>query len=207
MAAALSLPQSSRLWRDIAELVLSDAALLVFFVVTWISPFAIEPRAPYACMAIMMMEFISIHSTGFLVVFSGTRVVWLTVLIYVPFVLAAAFFSKAVWPLVMFAWHVYGTVSAFRGNDPSRKREAIVRWVICFVLFMLCVGLAMIPWPALGWGEATTPDLAWSSDSGETAYHITPAWGTLYFLALTVVDALILKKRYSGSAEAMEEDT
>ena len=105
---------------------------------------------------------------------------------------------RAICPITMFAWHVYGSVSAFRGDSDTRRNEAIVRWAICFALFVLCLGLAaMFPWPDLGWGEETTPEFAWSRGTGEILYHVTPAWGTLYFLGLTVADALLLKRRHS----------
>ena len=189
-----------RVFRDIAELVLSDAALLIFFVTTWISPFAFGQEGPHACMAILIMEFITVHSTTFLIAQSGARQVGLTALLYIPFVAFAAMLVRAIWPIAMFAWHVYGTVSVFRGGSEARRIEALVRWAICFALFVLCLGLAaFLPWPDLGWRQETTSDFAWSRGTGELVYHVTPAWGTLYFLGLTIADALLLKSRHSSA--------
>lgn len=185
-------------FRDVVELVLSDIALLAFFLTTWVSPFVFGQRAPHACMAILIMEFITVHSTAFLVAQSGSRQVVLTAFVYIPFVAFAGVLVRAIWPITMFAWHVYGTVSVFTGGSDARRNEALIRWAICFALFMLCLGLAaFLPWPDLGWREETTADFAWSRGTGEVVYHITPAWGTLYFLGLTVADALLLKRRHS----------
>jgi hypothetical protein len=191
-------PKSFHFLRDAIELLLSDVALLVFFAVTWTSPFAYGARAPHACMAILIMEFITVHSTTFLLTHSGPRKAIFIALLYIPFVAFAGMLARATWPIVTFGWHVYGTLSAFTGDCESRSKEAIIRWAICFALIMLCLAMAAIlPWPELGWSEETTPEFAWSRGDDEIVYHITPAWGTLYFFGLTVADALLLKKRYA----------
>ncbi len=72
------------------------------------------------------------------------------------------------------------------------------RWGVSFLLMLCGASLAvLIPFPDLGWGPSTTPDLAWGN--GKNLYHVTPAWGTIYFLGLAYYEWRVLKGRYAAN--------
>lgn len=146
-------------------------------------------------MAILMMEFLTIHSTVFLVVFAKRRIALIISLIYVPFIVGLWMKFHILWPFLLFGTHVYSTVSTMLSKSEVRQRELFVHWGISFGLWTAAIFIAaLVPWPGIGWNVQTVPDMAWSSN-GRSVYHITPVWGVLYFLGMIIINTKHLLKR------------
>lgn len=78
----------------------------------------------------------------------------------------------------------------------------MARWCASILVFLASTFLAAIlPWPDLGCHGVE--QLAWSSDSGEVNYHLTPVWGTLYFFAMAVLSRLEARGKLKRFGEGM----
>ena len=182
-------------WWYIANSFFSDVSMFLFFIITWISPFTLDNEAPHGCMAILIMEFITIHSTVFLIYFAKR---WLAIFVslrYIPFIVGLWMQFHILWPFLFFGLHVYSTASTMLRKSEVRQRELFVHWGISFGLWIAAIFIAaLIPWPGIGWNAQTVPDMTWSSN-GRVVYHITPVWGVLYFLGTIIINARHLLKR------------
>jgi len=183
--------------------VLPELAMAAFFAVTWVSPTALDPHGPRVCAALFFIEFLSMHSTPFLVGSDKNGTGLFVVLLYSPFIIFVAILVKSLWPLCVFSWHVLTNVWSFPSGPDQRPRAANQHWVVTLLLFLGAMTLTCsFPWPALGWNEQSAPGLAWSASQ---KYHVFPVWGVTYFTMSAVAAAVRELRRGSRRATPAPE--
>ncbi|MEW5800319.1 MAG: hypothetical protein AB1728_15070 [Bacteroidota bacterium] len=171
-----------------------DIVLAFAFLATWIDPFALgENMVPYL-FQVMLLEFIIIHSSGFMsgIMFSGTekkkKIMMLSGLggFYMLFAGGFALGFKSWWPVITFGGLLLNRMlSVLLGQSPEgeEKMFAMKMWGANVVFYLLSVfAVIILPLPVLG---VSSDHLSHLDMSGEFVDqpHLMMAWGFLYFLA------------------------
>lgn len=178
---------------------LPDFALAALFLLTWIMPEAIDEGMVSYLVVVMLMEFIIVHSSGFMghVMISdgnkkkrGLTLVGLG-LFYSVFVGAFALGSGEWWPLAAF-WGMTLNRILFilLGQAPGGKEKELLQssWAIGAMFYVLSVTVTVIaPIPQLGITPGVVKGLAFNSDGlwVEQPEHAI-ACGVLYFFAVAL---------------------
>jgi len=156
----------------------------LYFWMVWVNPLIFGVDVTLGCTLLLVVEFVSIHSSFMIAGIARAKTsIWL-ILVYAVFIVVPAVATKTLWPILFFAWHVYETMKSFRNASEEQSKLRLARWIGSTILFMAAIMLAvMVPWPDLGWRAGIVDDhAAWVQEgTGKRNYHITPAWGTLYF--------------------------
>lgn len=178
-----------------------DFVMGLAFLATWIEPTAIGGNMHTYFLMIMLLEFITIHSAGFMAwaIVAGTtkfkksvQVIGLGIF-YSLFIVAFTFMYGEWWPLGAFWLLVANRImSVFLGdgNDTSRQIGLMLSWawsVFCYVIsIMITVAL---PMPEFGWTKEYVSRLTFS---GGGLWFDTPqsllAAGFLYFTSVAIFE-------------------
>ena len=162
--------------------VVSHAAIAIVMAMLWIDPTVFGLGAARQVEFMLVLEFLALHSTAFLVGFRFIKNFprWIFIVVYTPFalVLGAAMSSHLV--AILFVWHL---ASGVWGDFDTAERNVgifLMRYVPAFLWFVIVpVAVLLLRLPALGW-EAY-PGLAFRTDEGFRSAALFPAWATLYF--------------------------
>jgi hypothetical protein len=141
---------------------LPDFGFAGVFVITWIRPSTFGPFMVKWLLVVMLMEFIIIHSAGFMGVAAfapggrttrGARIIGLGAF-YTLFAAAASFVFKSWWPITAF-WgqtlnRLLGVILG-QGQDLGQKALVISGWGAAFIFYLLgCFATIALPIPHLG---------------------------------------------------------
>jgi hypothetical protein len=142
---------------------LPDLVTAGFFVSVWLSPLTLGPNAVKAAVLIMLVEFVLVHSSGFigltavepkLNLFEKLRRLMPVLLIYSLFIAAFALAWQEWWPILAFAWLIVGKLQL--GMDRSLPSEIQAEriqgfWGLSVVLYLIGAFLTVLmPIPRLG---------------------------------------------------------
>ncbi|MDD4871087.1 MAG: hypothetical protein PHR77_11065 [Kiritimatiellae bacterium] len=158
----------------------------LYFWLIWVNPLIFDDVLR-GCALILIIEFLTVHSTVFIVFVAKEKVSMWLLLIYIVAVVIAAGATRTIWPIPFFAWHIYDTMKAFRNASEGQIKTLWLRWFVTIVLFLLAIMPAVVlPLPDLGWHHGiVSSDFAWREEgSSRLNYHVTPAWGTIYFFLI-----------------------
>ncbi len=157
-----------------------DFLMALAFLVTWIEPTALGNDMLKYFMLIMLLEFITIHSAGFLgvAIITGKttfqkiiRIIGLGIL-YSIFIGAFSMQAGDLWPLGAFWLLLLNRIMAVLFSTPSESSFQIVvmvNWawsVFCYLISIMFSIILPLPW--LGWNS-------------EIAKHMGPGWEGLWF--------------------------
>ena len=190
-----------------------DLLMGLAFLATWIEPTALGPNMFTYCSTIMLLEFITIHSAGFMgfALLSGTskigkvlRAVGLG-LFYSLFIWAFTADSGETWPLYAFWMLVLNRILSVLFEDSaegSQQTLLMISWawnVFCYLIGIFFT--TFIALPRFGWTEEVTKQLGGKA-SGlwfESPQSLMAA-GFLYFTAVGIFElyAPRLIRRFSG---------
>lgn len=182
-----------------------DFLMGLAFLATWIEPFALGIDMPAYLFQVMLLEFIIIHSAGFMggVIYSNSpkrRKLQLLLglgLFYFVFVSGFALGFRSWWPVIAFGLLLFNRMmSAVTGQAEEGKEKELVMsmWGVNVACYLVAVFAAiLIPLPEFG----ISPDHFGGLDiSGEFADepHRLMAWGFLYFTMVGVFEWKLHKK-------------
>ena len=182
-----------------------DLALAGAFLVTWLRPGTFGPLAVKHLVLVMLLEFIVIHSSGFMGVVtlsagSAVRRVLVILglgLLYSLFTGAFSLAFHTSWPFVSF-WVL--TANRMLGvivspvADLKEANVVMAGWALSVVSYLGCCFLTvLVPMPRLG----ITPEVVTrQAFSGSGLWidrpHTAIAFGTFYFLAVGLGELLLL---------------
>ncbi|KAB2924103.1 MAG: hypothetical protein F9K22_07240 [Bacteroidetes bacterium] len=178
---------------------LPDLMLGITFLVTWIDPYALgDDMVPFLSM-VMLLEFIIIHSSGFMTAFAlrgGDKKKTLLIMaglgaFYMLFAGAFAASFNSWWPVIAFGGLLLNRMlSVITGQAPEGKETdfAMMQWASNVFFYLMSVFAAiMLPLPELG---VTHEQMAHLDMSGEFVDepHRMMAWGFLYFTLVSAVE-------------------
>lgn len=177
-----------------------DFLMGLAFLVTWIEPTAIgEDMVPYL-FQVMMVEFIIIHSAGFMgaVIYGKdprakkVKVLLGLSLFYLVFILGFSFGFRSWWPVIAFGGLMFNRMmSVFTGQAEAGKEDEFIKnmWAVNVFCYIVSIFTAiLLPLPELG----VTPDqLSHLNMSGDfiDEPHKMMAWGFMYFTAVGFFEA------------------
>lgn len=178
---------------------LPDLLLALTFLVTWIDPFALGGDMVPFLFQVMLLEFIIIHSTGFMgalmFVKKDRKFKILAGLglgtFYMIFAAAFGFGFHSWWPVITFGGLLFNRLlSILTGQAPDGEEMffTMKMWAASVVFYLFTIAIVMIlPFPALG---VSTEQLGQLDVSGEFVEkpHLVMAWGFLYFLFTSVLE-------------------
>ena len=183
-----------------------DVVLAFAFLATWIDPFALgENMVPYL-FQVMLLEFIIIHSSGFMsgVMFGGTdkkkKIMMMLALggFYMLFAGGFALGFQSRWPVITFGGLLLNRMlSVLLGQSPEgeEKEFAMKMWGANVLFYLLSVFAAIIlPLPALGVSSDQLSHLDMSGEFVDEPHRML-AWGFLYFLAAGIFELSATKKQ------------
>jgi len=171
---------------DMQQMGLPAFFMSLYFWLIWVNPLIFDDVLK-GCTLILIIEFLTVHSTVFIVLVAKEKVSMWLLLVYIVAVVFAAGITRTIWPVPFFAWHIYDTMKAFRNASEGQIKTLGARWLATIVLFFFAVIPAVfLPLPDLGWHDGiVSRDFAWMEEgSGRLNYHVTPAWGTIYFFLI-----------------------
>ena len=194
-----------------------DLLMGLAFLATWIEPTAIGPNMFTYCSTIMLLEFITIHSAGFmgLALITGTskigkvlRAVGLGCF-YSLFIWAFTVSGGESWPMVAFWLLVLNRILSVLledNADGSQQMFLMMSWgwnVFCYVIGIFLT--TFIALPRFGWTEEMTKQLGGKA-SGlwfESPQSLMAA-GFLYFTAVGIFELYAPKliQRFAASGPA-----
>ena len=187
-----------------------DFALAALYLITWISPGALQEKMVSTLMFTMVLEFIIMHSSAFMgnvMIADRSREQKAVALVgwgafYTLFVGGFAITFKTWWPLVNF-WGltVNRLLSVLLGQAPSGDEKGFLQrsWAASGIFYLVfCFVTLLLPLPRLG----ITREVARSLDlPGSGVWvdqpHRVIAFGFLYFLA-TAISELVGHAWLSG---------
>jgi hypothetical protein len=189
-----------------------DIGMALTFLITWIAPTALGQNMIKYLMLVMLMEFISIHSSAFfaaLMVKGGSKGKKTTNLIalggfYTIFVAGFSLSSGEWWPIVAF-WGLMANrlLSVWFGTPADGKETGIVLalWVAGIIGYLGGVSITvMLPMPQLG---VTDEVIRTVGMGGEGMWidqpHTLLAFGVIYFSFMAVAEIFI--DRWSGKIQ------
>ena len=177
-----------------------DFLLGIAFLVTWIEPAAIgEDMVPYL-FQVMMVEFIIIHSAGFMgtVIYGNeprakkVKVLLGLSLFYFIFILGLSFGFRSWWPVIAFGGLMFNRmISVFTGQAEQGKEDEFIKnmWAINVFCYLVSIFTAiLLPLPELGVSPDQLSHLNMSGDFIDEP-HKMMAWGFLYFTAIGYFEA------------------
>lgn len=182
-----------------------DFVMGLAFLATWIDPHALgDDMVPYLFM-VMILEFIIIHSSGFMsVVIYGNypkpKKIWTLIglgLFYSLFVVGFAVSFKSWWPVVAFWGLMFNRMmSVLTGQAEAGKENDFVKnmWGIHVACYLFTVFIViLLPVPAFG---VSPGDLSRINISGDFVNepHRMIAWGFLYFTILAWIELKMLPR-------------
>lgn len=175
---------------------LPDFAIAATFLITWVRPLAFGESMVAYLMLVMLLEFIVVHSAGFMgsaAMRSGERRKQVIVVLglgafYTLFVAGFALAFSTWWPLVAFwALTLNRLTPLLLGQAPDGQEKAMVMrgWAAGAVFYLLFVGVTtLLPLPRFG---ITAPVVSAQELPGEGLWidepHRVIAFGFLYFSA------------------------
>lgn len=175
-----------------AGAVLSHTAVAVCMALLWLDPMVFGPDVAEDLLYMLILEFIALHSTAFLVAFRWMKGFprWVFILFYAPFVLAVASMMSSAWVGIAFLWHLASGVWSDFDTAERAVERFVARYVPTFAWFILLpYPIVLFGLPPLGW-EAH-PSLALETDQGFSSLALVPAWTTLYFAGRAVWEILV----------------
>ncbi len=170
--------------------------------IIWINPLVLGLEVARDVELFLLMEFLVLHSTAFLVGFRFLKGFprWVFIVIYAPFALILGASSSSFLITILFFWHL---ASSVWGDFDLAERNVggfLVRYLPTFLWFVLLpFAVVVLRLPALGW-EAH-PGLAFSWDNGWRSAALLPAWATLYFFGRTVLEVAIRRGERTGALD------
>ena len=194
MAASLASPK-----RTVGDLLgaLPDLVTGIACIIVWVSPFAFGQDAVKTVVLMMVMEFMTVHATGFFtsIAFNDStpphkRLASMVGMLcfYGIFVAVFAYSFQAWWPVWVFAWLALSKglwIFILPRDRAAEKERQLKAWVFSTVTYIAAVfaGL-MLPLPELGITDALQPQLGLSG-SGEWIEHphVAVASMALYYFA------------------------
>lgn len=191
------------LGRSAVFLLFPNLAMVAYFLWAWIDPSSAGPRIVQAAFLWMMVEFLLIHSGGFLAFAAGRPVVFAAFTgFYVVLIFGLASAMGDLWPLVAFVLHA---ASTFLGNGSDAIEVSVTvggtvrlppRWFAMFAAILLAFFLSSrIPLPILGMTEEAfcRMDTGGMTVDGGPLYpeHARSMLATavLYYLSVAVFEA------------------
>lgn len=179
---------------------LPDLALSLAFLITWIAPLTFAPKAVSYFLLVMLMEFIIIHSAGFMgsVVFNkplSTRIKVKMLLglgaFYGLFAVGFSVGFQAWWPLwTILLLTLNRILIVLLGDIPDGRERVFIQkgWAASTMFYLLFVFVTLfLPLPALGITDEVIRLQAFTSSGiWIDAPHRVMAFGFLYFLATAV---------------------
>ncbi len=178
-----------------------DFIMGLAFLVTWIEPTAIGGNMHTYFLLIMLLEFITIHSAGFMAwaIFADAskfkrfaRVIGLG-MFYSLFIAAFSLMYGEWWPLGAFWLLVANRIMSALlgdGNDATRQIGLLASWawsVFCYVLSIMIT--VVLPMPEFGWTKEYVSRLTFS---GGGLWFENPqsllAAGFLYFTSVAIFE-------------------
>ena len=169
-----------------------DFLMGLAFLVTWIEPTAIgEDMVPYL-FQVMLVEFIIIHSAGFMgaVIYGdeskAKKVKFLLglSLFYLVFILGFSLGFRSWWPVIAFGGLMFNRMmSVFTGQAEKGKENEFVKnmWGINVFCYLVSIFIAiLLPLPELGVTSESLSHLDMSGDFVDEPHRMM-AWGFLYF--------------------------
>lgn len=177
----------------------SDLALAAVFVITWIWPFTFDFIDFSSLGILVVLEFVVIHSSAFLVAAGLVKTTTLKKAgvivalsgLYSLFVWGLSSAASDHWPLVMF-WTLTGAklVPLFVLRSPVDQGLVLGRAALGTVIYVLTTLVAVIlPLPALGWVDQVPASGAFMED----APHRLLFMGAVYFTLVGVGEAYITR--------------
>lgn len=182
--------------------VLSHAAVATAMAILWVNPMAFGPEAADDVELLLVLEFLVLHSTAFLVGFRFIKGFprWIFILVYAPFAFILGASSSSYLVTVLFLWHL---ASGVWGDFDLAERHIggfLVRYLPTFLWFaVLPFAVVLLGLPALGW-EAY-PGLAFRADNGFRSAALIPAWATLYFVGRALWEIAIRRWERTGKLQ------
>lgn len=195
---------------------LPDLLLAAAFLATWIDPYALGDDMVPFLFQVMLLEFIIIHSAGFMsgVMFSGLnkqrRLIALLLLggFYMLFVAGFAVGFKSWWPVITFSGLLFNRMlSVMLGQSPdgNEKQFAMAMWAVSVVFYLLSVFAAILaPLPMLGVSSEQLRHLDMSGEFVDEPHRLM-AWGFLYFTLTGVFELFFMKKKISQSHNTLTQ--
>ena len=172
-----------------------DLLMGLAFLVTWIEPGALGSGMVPSLFLVMLMEFIIIHSSGFMgsVVYTDeAKALKLKKLLgfglfYLIFVLGFSLGFHSWWPLVTFTGLLLNRMlSVLVGQIPTGKELEFIRgqWALNAVCYLASVFIViLLPVPHFGVTAAAFDGFNMSGDFIDRPEKMM-AWGTVYFTAI-----------------------
>lgn len=148
----------------------------------WSNPIVFGPGVARDVEFILVMEFLVLHSTAFLVGFRFMKGFprWVFIPIYAPFAIVIGASTSSYLVTLLFFWHLAAGVWGDFDMADRNIGGFLVRYLPTFLWFaLLPFAVVLLQLPALGWEEY--PALAFRWDSGFRSAALLPAWATLYF--------------------------
>jgi hypothetical protein len=174
---------------------LPDAVSAGFFLLVWVAPMALGAGSVKTAMLIMMVEFIMVHSAGFL----GTTAYAENIsrankvkaligftLFYLVFILSFSLIFAEWWPIIAFGWLLlakFGIALDRRAPASDQRTRAQSGWGLSVIAYLGGVFSTLIlPIPRLGISKELQPlfDIPGSGEWVDNP-HTVVAFGALYF--------------------------
>lgn len=172
-----------------------DLLMGLAFLVTWIDPAALGSDMVPSLSLVMLMEFIIIHSSGFMggVVYNqepkATKVKMLLGfgVFYFLFVIGFSLGFRSWWPVITFTGLLINRMlSVLVGQVPTGKERQFVtgQWALNAVCYLVSVFVViLLPVPALGVSSENFAGYSMTGDFIEQPEKMM-AWGMVYFTAI-----------------------
>lgn len=182
-----------------------DFLLGLTFLITWIEPKALGDDMVSSMFQIMLVEFIIIHSAGFMgnVIYSNypqsKKILYLLGfgLFYFVFIGAFAFSFKSWWPVFAFGGLLLNRMlSVITGQAETGKEQEFVKqmWGVNVGCYLVSVFAAiLIPLPEFGVSPNDLSHLNMSGDFVDQP-HKMMAWGFMYFMMVGWYEMKLQKK-------------
>jgi len=195
-----------------------DFAIGALFIYTWLYPRAIEKNMVASLMLVMLMEFIVIHSVGFMgnVAVSSmlkrkkvTTILGLG-LFYTLFVAGFAAGFNVWWPIIAFWGLTFNRLLGLLTGQAQAGREKILlqkSWAVGALFYLLFVFVTiLLPIPRLGVTRSAVHGLYLGSGGVWVSQpHRVIAFGAMYFTSLAISE-LISHRWLSESGLPKDKD-
>jgi hypothetical protein len=182
--------------------VLAHAAMTAALVMLWRDPMVFGPGVAGDLEFLLLMEFLVLHSTAFLVAcrFMKGFPSWVFIVLYAPFALMIGASMSSWLVTVLFFWHL---ASGVWGDFDTAERNVgsfLARYVPTFLWFMaLPYAVVLLRVPTLGWEQY--PSLAFTADDGFRSLALIPAWTTIYFAGRTLWEIAVRHWERTGQLQ------
>jgi hypothetical protein len=176
---------------------LPDFVMGLAFLVTWIDPFALGDNMPQYLMLVMLLEFIIIHSAGFMgaVIFTAfapmRRILYIVGLgfFYSLFIVGFCLAFGEWWPMLAFWLLILNRLMSGISTDTQneeKKKFVFGMWGVSAACYLLCVfATTLLPLPEFGITPSVISSLHLSGGGVwiDEPYRVL-AFGWLYFTAV-----------------------